>query len=87
MFQNHLIKKIKGFKYLPEGWANGSGGPISEKVINHALVIAQMGKDVDAFPGEDDEILLTFYSMVGLDSVDILIKSDLTLEIEFDKNS
>lgn len=68
-------RKLEGFAHLPEGWHYGSGGPISQQVVDWTLELYETlllngFTKTDAFAGVDGEILLSGYFLghyVGLE--------------------
>ena len=60
------IKKIKGFKKLKDGWNFGSGKAFNYYIIQYTInfhnnCLKQFAFETDAFPGEDGDIMVSFY--------------------------
>lgn len=84
---SQLDDKINSFARLPRGWDYGSGGPISDQIIQTAqawknLLVAQFVWDIDAFAGGDGEILIA--ASCGDHYVEVIIEPDNTISMGYD---
>ena len=74
-----VLNKIINFRSLTPGWHYGAGDPISEPVIQRALLFckelqALENVKVDAFARLEGEIVVTVYA--GRDSFNIVMSPD-----------
>lgn len=58
-------QKLEAFAAMPAGWSFGEGQPFDSATISNALLLVMRGilagLEVDAFPGLDGEVRVTFY--------------------------
>ena len=84
-----VSEKIKSFGTMPYGWNFGEGIPANESTINLADEIKSYGNyygyDSDAHLATDGGIYLVF-SLKGKDDfIDVMINSDNTLYLKYEK--
>jgi hypothetical protein len=76
-----LVRKLRGFADLPEGWSHGEGIAVSGPAIRCAEDFVQSGVamqlDVDVFPGLNGDCSVAFYD--GPKSVEVIVHSNGTL--------
>jgi len=85
-----LTQKIASFLRLQPGWHYGDGSPSPLKVVHAALqwrvYLESLGlRDLDAFPGDSGEILLS--AIHGSHSIDVIIEIDGTVSVAYDRDN
>jgi hypothetical protein len=85
-----LTTKITSFLNLQPGWHYGDGYPSPIHVVHTALrwsaYLENLGlSDLDAFPGDSGEILLSAIS--GDHSIDVILEIDSTVSVAYDRRN
>ena len=85
-----LTAKIVSCLSREPGWHYGDGGPSPQAVVHAALVwdkyLRSLGlNDIDAFPGDSGEILLS--AIHGDHSIDVILEIDGFISVAYDRKN